>query len=54
MVLPNGRVFGRERLRVANEKLGTRRGWVRDPTMVGSEHGGVEWDEGLVKKVFIS
>lgn len=52
VVLPNGRVFGRERLRVLNEKLGTRRGWVRDPTKVGE--GVVEWEEGVIRKVFIS
>lgn len=51
-MLPNGRVFGRERLRVLNEKLGTRRGWVRDPTKVGE--GVVEWEEGVIRKVFIS
>ena len=51
MVLPNGRVFGRERLRVLNEKLGTRKGKVRDPT---DASGGVEWGEWEVKKVFIS
>ncbi|KAK5124796.1 hypothetical protein LTR85_001509 [Meristemomyces frigidus] len=50
VVLPNGRVFGRERLRVLNEKVGTGRGKVRDPTEVG----GVEWDESVVRKVFIS
>lgn len=50
MVLPNGRVFGRERLRGLNEKLGVRKGRVRDPT---DKEGG-EWSEGEVKKVFIS
>ncbi|KAK4546795.1 hypothetical protein LTR36_001527 [Oleoguttula mirabilis] len=50
VVLPNGRVFGRERLRVLNEKVGTGRGMVRDPTEVG----GVVWEEGVVRKVFIS
>ena len=32
IVLPNGRVFGRERLRRLNEKLGTASGKIRDPT----------------------
>src|ERR1700761_3503942 len=41
VVLPNGRVFGRERLRMLNEKLGTRKSKIRDPTDVGA----VEWDE---------
>ncbi|KAK5170439.1 GID complex subunit containing RING finger motif [Saxophila tyrrhenica] len=52
VVLPNGRVFGRERLRVLNEKIGTEKGWVRDPTNQGD---GV-WEVGAesVKKVFIS
>jgi len=51
VVLPNGRVFGRERLRVLNEKLGVPKGRVRDPTegVVGEE-----WGEGSVRKVFIS
>ncbi|KAL7771539.1 hypothetical protein CFE70_001486 [Pyrenophora teres f. teres 0-1] len=31
VVLPNGRIYGEERLRVFNEKVGTERGWVRDP-----------------------
>ena len=52
VVLPNGRVFGRERLRVLNEKLGTRKGWVRDPTEGLRE--GTEWGEEEVRKVFIS
>ena len=50
VVLPNGRVFGRERLKRLNEKLGTRPGRIRDPT----DLDGVEWDERDVKKVFIS
>jgi macrophage erythroblast attacher len=52
VVLPNGRVFGRERLKIMNEKLGTSKGWVRDPTI--SLKDDVEWDEGSVRKVFIS
>lgn len=50
VVLPNGRVFGRERLRMLNEQLGTRKGRVLDPTDAGS----IEWDEKDIKKVFIS
>lgn len=50
VVLPNGRVFGRQRLEKLNEKLGTRKGMVRDPT----EKDGTEWKEGEVKKVYIS
>jgi len=50
VVLPNGRVFGRERLRRLNEKLGTAPGFIRDPTAPDE----AEWDEALIKKVFIS
>ena len=50
VVLPNGRVFGRERLRVLNEKLGVKKGRVRDPT----DGTGEEWGEGELKKVYIS
>lgn len=48
VVLPNGRVFGRQRLEKLNEKMGTRRGFVRDPL------DEKEWKEDEVKKVFIS
>jgi macrophage erythroblast attacher len=51
VVLPNGRVYGRERLRALNEKLGVRGGRVRDP---GEGSRGQEWGWGEVKKVFIS
>ena len=51
VVLPNWRVFGRERLRVLNEKLGTRKGRVRDPTDVSALGQGQEWGEGEVRKV---
>lgn len=54
VVLPNGRIFGRERLRGLCEKLGVRKGWVRDPTQVVGGDGGVEWEEGVLRKVFIS
>lgn len=50
VVLPNDRVFGRERLKMLNEKLGTTKGKVRDPT----DASGREWIEADVKKVFIS
>lgn len=50
VVLPNGRVFGRERLRTLNEKLGTAKGKVRDPT----DPSGTMWDETEIRKVFIS
>lgn len=49
VVLPNGRVFGRERLRRLNEKLGTRPGKIKDPTDMETE-----WDEKELKKVYIS
>lgn len=53
VVLPTGRLFGRQRLKDLNEKLGVREGWVRDPTVEGSE----EWrweDSGMVRKAYIS
>jgi len=49
VVLPNGRIYGRERLRRVNEKVGTPVGKVRDPTDLG-----VMFEERAVKKVFIS
>ncbi|KXS99689.1 hypothetical protein AC578_9933 [Pseudocercospora eumusae] len=49
VVLPNGRVFGRERLQRLNEKLGTAPGKIKDPTDMETE-----WDEKELKKVFIS
>lgn len=48
VVLPNGRIYGRERLREASMKGGVRPGWVRDPTT------GDEFEEGEVRKVYIS
>ncbi|KAK0254468.1 GID complex subunit containing RING finger motif [Friedmanniomyces endolithicus] len=50
VVLPNGRVFGRDRLRGLNVKLGVPEGRVRDPT---DGLGGAEWGLGEVRKVFI-
>jgi macrophage erythroblast attacher len=49
VVLPNGRIYGRERLNACNEKLGTKVGKVRDPMNLSTL-----FDEKDVKKVFIS
>lgn len=50
VVLPNGRIYGSERLRVFNEKVGTEEGWVRDPfTGVTGE----KWRESEVRKVYV-
>ncbi|GAB7365756.1 hypothetical protein MBLNU230_g7091t1 [Neophaeotheca triangularis] len=58
VVLPNGRVMGRQRLKELNEKMGVKEGFVRDPTAVDTgENGqamGVEWEETVLKKVYIS
>ncbi|KAF2789604.1 protein FYV10 [Melanomma pulvis-pyrius CBS 109.77] len=51
VVLPNGRIYGRERLTGYNEKVGTEKGWVRDP--VGGVNG-ERFREIEVRKVFIS
>lgn len=51
VVLPNGRVFGREKLRSLNDKLGVAKGKVRDPVEGLS---GMEWRESDLRKVFIS
>ncbi|KAF1813185.1 hypothetical protein P152DRAFT_457551 [Eremomyces bilateralis CBS 781.70] len=48
VVLPNGRIYGRERLENINEKLGTEPGHVRDPGEVG-----LKFREQDIKKVFI-
>lgn len=48
VVLPNGRIYGSERLKRGNEKLGTKAGKVRDPW------DGTEFDEISVRKVYIS
>jgi macrophage erythroblast attacher len=50
VVLPNGRIYGSERLRVFNEKVGTEEGWVRDP--VGGLTG-EKWKDSEVRKVYI-
>ena len=49
VVLPNGRIYGRERLMAMNEKIGTTDGKVRDPTDLTQEY-----HERQIKKVFIS
>jgi macrophage erythroblast attacher len=50
VVLPNGRVYGRQRLTAFNQKIGTETGWVRDP--VAGVKGDV-WAEAEVRKVYI-
>ncbi|OCK78841.1 macrophage erythroblast attacher [Lepidopterella palustris CBS 459.81] len=49
VVLPNGRIYGRDRLLQVNEKIGTPPGKIRDPTDMGQLY-----DESEIKKVFIS
>lgn len=49
VVLPNGRIYGRERLLAMNEKLGTAEGKIRDPTNVVQEFSATQ-----MKKVFIT
>lgn len=51
VVLPNGRIYGSERLRVFNEKVGTERGWVRDPVGVGAKEE--LYRENEVRRVFV-
>jgi macrophage erythroblast attacher len=51
VVLPNGRIYGLDRLKEFNEKIGTKEGWVRDP-MGGASGEKWRWEE--VRKVFIS
>lgn len=50
VALPNGRVYGSERLRLFNEKVGTEKGFVRDP--VSGINGDV-WNESDVRKVYV-
>jgi macrophage erythroblast attacher len=50
VVLPNGRIYGSERLKVFNEKIGTEEGWVRDP--VGGLSG-EKWKDSEVRKVYV-
>ncbi|KAI9714742.1 MAG: GID complex subunit containing RING finger motif [Bogoriella megaspora] len=49
VVLPNGRIYGRDRLWAFNEKYGILQGKVRDPTNPQQVY-----DEAYIKKVFIS
>jgi macrophage erythroblast attacher len=49
VVLPNGRIYGRERLRAFNEKYGHQPGKINDPTNPQEVY-----DEAQIKKVFIS
>ncbi|OAL51412.1 hypothetical protein IQ07DRAFT_538213 [Pyrenochaeta sp. DS3sAY3a] len=50
VVLPNGRIYGSERLRLFNEKVGTEKGWVRDPV---SGVNGEKWEEEEIRKVYV-
>lgn len=51
VVLPNGRIYGSERLRVFNEKVGTERGWVRDPSGIGTKEE--LYRESEIRRVFV-
>ena len=48
VVLPNGRIYGRERLLGTSLKVGLKRGRVRDPTT------GEEFDENEIRKVYVT
>jgi macrophage erythroblast attacher len=48
VMLPNGRIYGRDRLIKLNEKLGTEKDYVRDPVEPKEKF---QWS--LVRKVFI-
>jgi macrophage erythroblast attacher len=50
VVLPNGRIYGSDRLKAFNKKVGTESGWVRDP-VEGIK--GDAWPEDEVRKVYI-
>ncbi|KAF2114836.1 CTLH/CRA C-terminal to lish motif domain-containing protein [Lophiotrema nucula] len=50
VVLPNGRIYGRERLKTYNEKVGPEPGWIRDPA---GGLNGERWPESEIRKVFI-
>lgn len=50
VVLPNGRIYGSEQLRLFNEKVGTEKGWVRDPVAGKMEE---LWKESEVRRVFV-
>jgi macrophage erythroblast attacher len=49
VVLPNGRIYGRERLIRLNEKLGTQKGYLRDPVEPDKVF---EWSH--LRKVYIT
>ena len=50
VVLPNGRIYGSERLRLFNEKVGTEKGWVRDPVAGKTDE---LWKDSEVRRVFV-
>ncbi|OAL02705.1 hypothetical protein IQ06DRAFT_292036 [Phaeosphaeriaceae sp. SRC1lsM3a] len=50
VVLPNGRIYGSDRLKAFNKKVGTEAGWVKDP--VGGLNGDA-WRDSEVRKVYI-
>jgi macrophage erythroblast attacher len=50
VVLPSGRIYGSDRLKAFNKKVGTESGWIRDP--VGGIKGEA-WRESEVRKVYI-
>jgi macrophage erythroblast attacher len=50
VVLPSGRIYGSDRLKAFNKKVGTKSGWIRDP--VGGIKGEA-WRESEVRKVYI-
>lgn len=49
VVLPTGRIYGRARLMEMNAKLGTPKGFVKDPMVPN-----LIYEESQLKKVFIS
>lgn len=49
-MLPNGRIYGVERLRLFNEKVGTEEGWVRDPIAGKTDE---MWKCSEVRRVFV-
>ncbi|KAF2854169.1 hypothetical protein T440DRAFT_465173 [Plenodomus tracheiphilus IPT5] len=50
VALPNGRVYGSEKLRIFNEKVGTEKGYVRDPV---NGISGDLWKESEIRKVYV-
>ena len=53
VVLPNGRIYGRQRLKEYNDKVGTEEGMVEDPIGVGPGGRKPKWPASEVRKVFI-